>query len=851
MKLRIGWLLFLLLVLAISGWAEDCPRRIGRLPDGPATAVAVDGQRAYLGSGATVQVLDVSDPAAPQGVGRVEVETMVRRVVVEDDLVYVAAGPDGMTIIDVSDASSPAVVSRIGGPNEPFSRFDDVAVVDRIAFVADATDGLRVFDVADSEHPVQVGAVGEIGTPKCVAASSDYVYLAVNYGLLVVDVTDPTKPAVVSSTPLDLHWGGDIVAIGPTVYIAGQAGLHVVDVSNPAAPSITGTFEWSFTTSVDGLDVWGDLAYVSDLNVGVRLINVSDPINPHQVALLERPPYGPGVAAMEGILLWASGDAGLRAYDVSIPSAPVEIGSSNTPGAVRVVAVDGARGVAVAQDSLRVLDMTDPADPVEIGAYQPAGRWNANCVDLVGDHAFVCDHVNDRVVVLDTSHPNAVAPVAEINAGGLSDLEVVFPYAYIQGAELLIVDISDPTSPTQISATSSVGRYIAVELPYLYGTRWTEGLPFPGLNIVDVSDPVHPQIVGSAFEGDITCCSRAAVSNSFVYVLDYQSEGSSMEVVDTRDPAVPVVVSSTYFGYMSDVAVSGSLGLLGINDEYGGGLLELDLSNPASPTVVGRHDTPNSVGTISVEDRFWYASEGQAGFEVFELCSVSLPNSAWLEIAAHSSGKNGSEWRTDVVVRNFGVSEANIELTLHVDGVERELINSVAPEAQAVFEDVVGIMGVEGKGALEVRSTQPLSVLGRIYNEDDQGTFGQFLHGYSSLDGLSEGDTAWLHGLRQLGQTYRSNLSVTNTGQEDANVQITLFGTDGAELTTFELGPIEPGEVFQELAPLADRADRPDIGWAMAKIEVITGFGILASGSVIDSRSNDPTTVPLVRAGDS
>jgi hypothetical protein len=851
MKLRTGLLLFLFLVSAISGWAEDCPRRIGRLPNGPAAAVAVDDQRAYLGSGATVQVLDVSDPSEPQRVGRVEVETMVRRLVVEDDLVYVTAGIDGMTIIDVSDASAPLVVSRIGGPNAPLIRFDDVAAVDRIAFVAASSDGLRVFDIADSEHPVQIGAIEEIGDVNCVAVNSNYAYVAVNYGLLVVDVTDPANPAVVSSTPFDLSWGGDIVAIGSTVYIAGQSGLQVVDVSDPAAPSVTGTFDWSFSTTVDGLDVWGDLAYVTDLNVGVRLIDVSDPTDPLQVALLEPPPYGPGVAAMEGILFWAAGDAGLRAYDVSIPSTPVEIGSFSTPAAVSVVAVDGARGVAVARDSLRVLDMTDPANPIEIGVYHPAGRWDANCVDLVGGFAYVCDHVNDRVVVLDTSEANAVAPVAEINAHGLSDLEVVPPYAFIQGAELLIVDISDPTNPSQVGALSGVGQFIAVELPYLYGTRWTEGLHFPGLNIVDVSDPIHPQIVGSAFHGDIACCSRAAVSNSFVYVLDYPSEGYTLEVVDARDPAIPVVVGSTYFGSMSDVAVFGSSGLLGTNDESGGALLELDLTNPASPTVVGRQDTPYWVGSISMEDRFWYASEGRAGFEVFELCNASLKETIWLEIAAHGSGTNGSEWRTDVVARNFGNSEATLELTLHVDGVEHELTTSVAAEAQAVFEDVVGMMGVEGKGALEVRSTQPLFVLGRIYNENDQGTYGQFLQGSSSLDGLSTGEAAWLHGLRQLGEDYRSNLSVTNTGQEDANVQITLFGTDGVELTTFDLGPIEPGEVVQELAPLATRAGRPDIGWAMAKIEVITGSGILASGSVIDSRSNDPTTIPLVRAGDS
>lgn len=837
--------LSMLCVQAVIGWAKECPQVIGRLPDGPATAIAVDGQRAFLGSGATVQVLDVTDPASPQRVGRVEVETEVRRLAVEDELVYVVAGSQGVTIIDVSDASAPVVSSRIAVPNGLFDRVDDVAAVDRIAFFAAGRNGLRVFDVADPEHPVEIGAVEEIGIASNVAATSSTAYVLVKHGLLVVDVSDPASPAVVSTTPSNYYYGGDVVAVGTMVFIAGQTGFQVFDVSDPAAPSVIGNSGWSPSYSVNGLEIWSDLAYVSDAGLGVRVISISEPTDPLQVALLAPPPHPLGVAAMEGSLLVAVWE-GLRSYDVSIPATPIEIGSVVTPGAVSAVAVDGTRGVALARDGLRVLDTTDPADPVEIGAYHPAGEWSGGCVDLVGDHAFVCDFVNDRVVVLDISNPDAVAPVAEIDAHRLEDLEVVPPYAYIEAEELLIVNVSVPTDPIQVSATMGGGQHIAVELPYLYRTGWTEGL-FSGFGIVDVSDPVHPRVVGSAFSGDITCCSSVAVSGSWAYVRDYPPEGYSLNVVDARDPTNPVVVGDTYFGIMSGIAVSGSSGLLGLRDTPGGSLLELDLTYPENPTIVGRHDTTNSPIDISLADGFWYVAEGRTGFEVFELCNTGLQEAVWLEIAAHGSGKNGSEWRTDAVVRNLGVLEADLEVTLHADGVEYELTNSVAARAQAVFEDVVGMMGVNGKGALEIRSSQPLSVLGRIYTEGDDGTLGQFLQGAASQDGLAEGETAWLHGLRQLEQIWRSNLSVTNTGHEAATVGVTLYGTDGVQLVGFDLGPIEPGEVVQELAPLVDRAGRPDIGWAMAKVEVVSGNGVLASASVIDSRTNDPTTIPMVK----
>ena len=42
-----------------------CPELLGRWPYGAATAVAVEGDRAYVGSGTVLLVLDVATPATP------------------------------------------------------------------------------------------------------------------------------------------------------------------------------------------------------------------------------------------------------------------------------------------------------------------------------------------------------------------------------------------------------------------------------------------------------------------------------------------------------------------------------------------------------------------------------------------------------------------------------------------------------------------------------------------------------------------------------------------------------------------------------------------------------------------
>ena len=216
----------------------------------------------------------------------------------------------------------------------------------------------------------------------------------------------------------------------------------------------------------------------------------------------------------------------------------------------------------------------------------------------------------------------------------------------------------------------------------------------------------------------------------------------------------------------------------------------------------------------------------------------------WAEIAAHNQGAAGSVWRTDVVAKNAASDIAVVEFILHTEnGGNFTAEGAIDGMSQGIFEDLVGTMGLDGKGALEICSDQPLEVVARIYNVSDDGTFGQFLDGIN-YSGLDEGDDGRLYGLRQRAGEFRTNINVTNTGGETATVEVTLYGTDGSELTSYELS-VGSGMSVQDIEPFLTRADSPNLGWGFAEVEVVSGNGIVTSASVIDSRTNDATTIPM------
>ena len=225
--------------------------------------------------------------------------------------------------------------------------------------------------------------------------------------------------------------------------------------------------------------------------------------------------------------------------------------------------------------------------------------------------------------------------------------------------------------------------------------------------------------------------------------------------------------------------------------------------------------------------------------------SCTTPYVYWAEIAGHAPGNAGSQWRTDMIARNLSSSSASLKFYLHqASGPDLEGTGSVLGGGQSAFEDLVATMGGSSNiGSLEICSDQPLLVMGRIFNQAPEGTFGQNLDGRIADLGYNSGQTISLIGLRQKSGTFRSNISVTNGGTVEAQVAINLYDAGGKSLTNYNL-TIPAGQVLQDVEPFKNRANLPDVGWGFATVTVLKGTNILTSASMIDAITNDPTTIP-------
>jgi hypothetical protein len=216
-------------------------------PFGRIVDVALDPprRRAYLAAMAGgLEVVDISDPSAPALLATLLLADQVSAVAVIDSTLIVAGrhgiSSPGVTFVDVSIPTSPALRGQVGSPfiRDPRA----IAVRDTIAFVADAQIGLVSVGFRDPDFPGTVGAPS--GNPaRDLHLSGNLLLVGTrDQGLQVVDVFQPAIPALRSTVFTPPIFGVGRSGNSAVVFLAEEQGL-VIDLSDVFAPLVRGPIE--------------------------------------------------------------------------------------------------------------------------------------------------------------------------------------------------------------------------------------------------------------------------------------------------------------------------------------------------------------------------------------------------------------------------------------------------------------------------------------------------------------------------------------------------------------------------------------------------------------------------------
>jgi len=141
-------------------------------------------------------------------------------------------------------------------------------------------------------------------------------------GVLVIDVSDPTKP-----TLTDYVSAGEVTGLdydGSYIYAAGASGLLIVDPDGADGSELVTLVP--FSSALDACVV-GHWVYVTQFATGLLPVDVTNPASPVTHPVVTSGTSGYGMDAQNGYLYVATNDRP-RVFDLSDPSAPANTGAS-------------------------------------------------------------------------------------------------------------------------------------------------------------------------------------------------------------------------------------------------------------------------------------------------------------------------------------------------------------------------------------------------------------------------------------------------------------------------------------------------------------------------------------------
>ncbi|MCU1350195.1 MAG: hypothetical protein JWO56_3225 [Acidobacteria bacterium] len=213
----------------------------------------------------------------------------------------------------------------------------------------------------------------------------------------------------------------------------------------------------------------------------------------------------------------------------------------------------------------------------------------------------------------------------------------------------------------------------------------------------------------------------------------------------------------------------------------------------------------------------------------------------------------GNNFHSDLRIYNGGSVAARVSATFYPQNngtvTAAPSAITIAPGETKAFDNVLpSLFNVTRTGGSVVLTTDAPSSLvatARTYtNAPDGGTFGQFIPGVTSKDGVGLGERPMQILQLEESAQFRSNVGLAELTGNPVHVRLSLYVPDSkvAGIVETDLGPnqfLQIGRLF------AGVYGSESIYNGRVAVEVTSGIGrVTAFGSVIDNSSSDPTYVP-------
>ncbi|MBI2957239.1 MAG: hypothetical protein HYY32_00200, partial [Chloroflexi bacterium] len=234
---------------------------------------------------------------------------------------------------------------------------------------------------------------------------------------------------------------------GNVAFIAQETGgLLVVDVSDPKKPALAATYKPPDIVKVVSLAISGDYAYMGD-HSRLQVVDISVPTQPKGLGFVPVSGLIDGLAVVGRKLYLAGGAPGIETMDISVSETPKALGGQYLPGSTLEVAAAGDLVYAASQDGgLFILAENSASSPTRSAA-SPQTNGVGQTVTRV---SLMADPPGTPQFAQGASrHGGEIGP--QVPVPGEGDAEALVLVGYRDIATLA-------SQPQTLAATTAIGR---------------------------------------------------------------------------------------------------------------------------------------------------------------------------------------------------------------------------------------------------------------------------------------------------------------------------------------------------------------------------------------------------------
>lgn len=405
-----------------------------------------------------------------------------------------------------------------------------------------------------------------------LSEEGDIAFVGSGGGIFVTDITDPENPRVISKirtrSLVDFcRFDSQTKRLYVCAYFSGIEIWDLTVIENPVRMSRIPTEPYPRW----GIDFMGDYLFVTT-DFSVYSIDISDPYHPSFMDELNLGTDLLNQQVLNGNLLYVeTSSQGLKLIDVSDPSNLTLSGSSSYLSGARFC-IQGDYLYGVTSSSLKILNISDPGSISFAGSLPLTGYPQDLAVQ--GNIAYVARMSTDGgMQTIDISNPSSPVDIS-IYPGNFQHIKVNSNYVYLTfSSEFTILDASDSSAVTYKGGFEMPGfvSQVTASGNYLYAGS-------NGLRVIDISDSTHPVQTGYLdLYGDLTAM---AGDSLLIYCPLSMGASNNVYTINVSDPSDPQVLDNFTCPVMTvDLAVKGNLVFVAC---WWDGVRVFDISDPSN-----------------------------------------------------------------------------------------------------------------------------------------------------------------------------------------------------------------------------------------------------------------------------